>query len=134
MAGRVDSAARAVPMVGDRHLPRPDAAGIVEAMMSNAEHRVACRRECVGPGDSGKAHLACAVLCSLEPICKRHAGQHHRFFGDRHTGPNGWQDCRGELFPALPIVFCFGAFAPLLEMQLARRTTLNFAWPFGTRR
>ena len=44
---------------------------------------------------------------------QRHARQHHRFFTDQHMALEGWQDCRVVLFPAVLMVFFFGAFAVL---------------------
>lgn len=63
-------------------------------------------------------------------IYKRHAGQHHRFFTDRHMALEGWQDCRVVLFPAVLMVFFFGVFAAPTGLLLAWLATPNVAWLF----
>jgi hypothetical protein len=63
-------------------------------------------------------------------VYERHAGQHHRFFTDRHMALEGWQDCKVVLFPAVLIVFYFGAFAVPLGLLLAWLTTANVALLF----
>jgi hypothetical protein len=60
-------------------------------------------------------------------VYERHAGQHHRFFTDRHMALEGWQDCKVVLFPAVLMVFYFGAFALPLGLLLAWLTTANVA-------
>ncbi len=66
----------------------------------------------------------------LSLIYERHAGQHHRFFTDRHMELEGWQDCKVVLFPAVLMVFFFGAFALPLGLLLAWLTNANVAWLF----
>jgi hypothetical protein len=63
-------------------------------------------------------------------IYRRHAGQHHRFFTDEHMALEGWADCKVVLFPAVLMVFFFGAFALPLGLLLAWLTTSNVAWLF----
>ena len=63
-------------------------------------------------------------------VYERHAGQHHRFFTDRHMALEGWQDCKVVLFPAVLMVFYFGAFALPLGLLLAWLTTANIALLF----
>ncbi len=63
-------------------------------------------------------------------IYRRHSGQHHRFFTDRHMALEGWQDCKVVLFPAVLMVFYFGAFATPVGLLLAWLTTANVAWLF----
>ncbi|RFF30789.1 sterol desaturase family protein [Wenzhouxiangella sediminis] len=63
-------------------------------------------------------------------IYKRHAGQHHRFFTDRHMALEGWHDCRVVLFPAVLMVFFFGVFALPSGLLLAWLATSNVAWLF----
>lgn len=63
-------------------------------------------------------------------VYKRHAGQHHRFFTDRHMALEGWRDCKAVLFPAVLMVFFFGAFAAPMGLLLAWVTTANVAWLF----
>jgi hypothetical protein len=63
-------------------------------------------------------------------VYKRHAGQHHRFFTDRHMALEGWRDCKVVLFPAVLMVFFFGAFALPLGLLLAWLSTANVAWLF----
>lgn len=63
-------------------------------------------------------------------IYQRHAGQHHRFFTDRHMALEGWGDCKVVLFPAVLMVFFFGAFALPLGLLLAWLTTANVALLF----
>jgi hypothetical protein len=66
----------------------------------------------------------------LSVIYKRHAGQHHRFFTDQHMALGGWRDCKVVLFPAVLMVFFFGAFALPIGLVLAWLTTANVAWLF----
>jgi hypothetical protein len=66
----------------------------------------------------------------LSLIYKRHAGQHHIFFTDQHMALEGWRDCKVVLFPAVLMVFFFGAFALPLGLLLAWLTTANVAWLF----
>jgi hypothetical protein len=146
-------------------------------MSTNADYRRAYRHAHVGPGYSGRAHLAFVLLFSLggiglciwqleavQPlewltvplaflyanlveyaghrwvmhrkvpglglVYKRHSGQHHRFFTDRHMALEGWQDCKVVLFPAVLMVFFFGAFATPVGLLLAWLTTANVAWLF----
>lgn len=146
-------------------------------MATNADYRDAYRREHVGPGYSGKAHLAFVLLFGvggmavcvwqleavrplewltvplaflyanlveyaghrwvmhrkvpgLGLIYRRHSGQHHRFFTDRHMALEGWQDCKVVLFPAVLMVFFFGLFATPVGLLLAWLTTANVAWLF----
>lgn len=63
-------------------------------------------------------------------IYERHAGQHHRFFTDRHMELEGWRDLQAVLFPAVLMVFYFGAFALPLGLLLAWLTTVNVALLF----
>ncbi len=63
-------------------------------------------------------------------IYKRHAGQHHRFFTDEHMALDGWRDCKVVLFPAVLMVFYFGAFAVPLALLLAWLTSVNVAYLF----
>lgn len=63
-------------------------------------------------------------------VYDRHAGQHHRFFTDRHMALEGWQDCKVVMFPAVLMVFYFGAFAVPLGLLLASLTTDNVALLF----
>ncbi len=63
-------------------------------------------------------------------IYRRHAGQHHRFFTDQSMALEGWRDCKVVLFPAILMVFFFGAFALPLGLLLAWLTTANVAWLF----
>jgi hypothetical protein len=63
-------------------------------------------------------------------IYQRHAGQHHRFFTDQDMALDGWQDCKVVLFPAVLMVFFFGAFAAPLGLLLAWLTTTNTALLF----
>ncbi len=63
-------------------------------------------------------------------VYKRHSGQHHRFFTDRHMALEGWQDCKVVLFPAVLMVFFFGAFATPVGLLLAWLATANVAWLF----
>ncbi len=63
-------------------------------------------------------------------VYKRHSGQHHRFFTDRHMALEGWQDCKVVLFPAVLMVFFFGAFATPVGLLLAWLATPNVAWLF----
>jgi hypothetical protein len=63
----------------------------------------------------------------LGVVYKRHAGQHHRFFTDRDMALESWRDCKAVLFPAVLIVFYFGAFAVPLALLLAWLTTANVA-------
>ncbi len=63
-------------------------------------------------------------------IYRRHAGQHHRFFTDQSMALEGWRDCKVVLFPAVLMVFFFGAFAVPLGLLLAWLTTANVAWLF----
>jgi hypothetical protein len=151
--------------------------GMLQHMSSTAEYRAAYRQAHIGPGYSGEAHLAFAVLFSIggvvlagtqlravQPlewltvplaflyanlveyaghrwvmhrrvrglglIYERHAGQHHRFFTDRHMQLEGWQDCKVVLFPAVLMVFYFGAFALPLGLLLAWLFSANVAWLF----
>jgi hypothetical protein len=60
-------------------------------------------------------------------VYKRHAGQHHRFFTDRDMALEGWRDCKAVLFPAVLIMFYFGAFAVPLALLLGWLTTANVA-------
>lgn len=66
----------------------------------------------------------------LTLIYKRHAGQHHRFFTDRHMALEGWQDCKVVLFPAVLMIFFFGLFAAPIGLLLAWLATANVAWLF----
>lgn len=66
----------------------------------------------------------------LSAIFERHAGQHHRFFTDRHMALEGWQDCRVVLFPAVLMVFFFGAFAVPAAVLLSWLASANVAWLF----
>lgn len=146
-------------------------------MSSNAEYRVAHRRENIGPRYSGRAHLAFILFFTLAGIAlcgwqlesvaalewlaipltfvyanlveyvghrwvmhrnvpglgliyKRHAGQHHHFFTDRHMALEGWPDCRVVLFPVVLMVFFFGVFALPSGLLLAWLASPNVAWLF----
>ncbi len=63
-------------------------------------------------------------------IYRRHAGQHHRFFTDQHMALEGWRDCKVVLFPAILMIFFFGAFAAPLGLLLAWLASANVAWLF----
>jgi hypothetical protein len=63
-------------------------------------------------------------------VYKRHAGQHHRFFTDEHMALDDWRDCKVVLFPAVLMVFYFGAFAVPIGLLLAWLTTANVAFLF----
>lgn len=63
-------------------------------------------------------------------VYRRHAGQHHRFFTDQHMALEGWRDCKVVLFPAILMIFFFGAFAAPLGLLLAWFATANVAWLF----
>ncbi len=63
-------------------------------------------------------------------VYRRHSGQHHRFFTDRHMALEGWRDCKVVLFPAVLMVFFFGAFATPVGLLLAWLATANVAWLF----
>jgi hypothetical protein len=63
-------------------------------------------------------------------IYERHAGQHHRFFTARNMQLEGWQDCKVVLFPAVLMVFYFGAFALPLGLLLAWLFSTNVALLF----
>ena len=63
-------------------------------------------------------------------VYKRHAGQHHRFFTDRHMALVSWRDCKAVMFPAVLMVFYFGAFAVPLGLLLAWLSTANIAYLF----
>jgi hypothetical protein len=63
-------------------------------------------------------------------VYERHAGQHHRFFTDQHMALEGWRDCKVVLFPAVLMVFYFGAFAVPLGLLLAWLATANVALLF----
>jgi hypothetical protein len=67
---------------------------------------------------------------ALGLVYERHAGQHHHFFTDQHMALEGWQDCKVVLFPAVLMVFYFGAFAVPLGLLLAWLTTANVALLF----
>jgi len=69
-------------------------------------------------------------LPGLRLVFKRHAGQHHRFFTDRHMALEGWRDCRVVLFPAVLMVFFFGAFAVPAGVLLTWLASANVAWLF----
>ncbi len=66
----------------------------------------------------------------LTMVYKRHAGQHHRFFTDQHMALDGWGDCKVVLFPAILMVFFFGAFALPIGLLLAWLSSANVAWLF----
>jgi hypothetical protein len=63
-------------------------------------------------------------------IYHRHAGQHHRFFTDQHMALESWRDCKVVLFPAVLMIFFFGAFALPIGLLLAWLTSANVAWLF----
>lgn len=63
-------------------------------------------------------------------IYERHARQHHRFFTDREMALESWQDCRVVLFPAVLMVFFFGAFALPVGLLLAWLVSANVALLF----
>ncbi|MBB6087938.1 sterol desaturase family protein [Wenzhouxiangella marina] len=63
-------------------------------------------------------------------IYKRHSGQHHRFFTDQVMELESWRDCKVVLFPAVLMVFFFGAFALPVGLVLAWGFSANVAWLF----
>lgn len=63
-------------------------------------------------------------------IYRRHAGEHHRFFTHEHMELEGWHDLKVVLFPAVLMVFFFGAFATPIGLLLAWLATANVAWLF----
>lgn len=61
---------------------------------------------------------------------ERHAGQHHRFFTDRHMALESTRDLKAVLFPAVMISFFLLAFALPVGLLLASLATPNVAWLF----
>ena len=69
-------------------------------------------------------------VAGLGLIYRRHAGQHHRFFTDSRMELESWRDCKAVLFPAVLMVFFFGAFAAPVGLLLAWLASANVAWLF----
>jgi len=66
----------------------------------------------------------------LQIVYERHAGQHHRFFTDRHMALESTRDLKAVLFPAVMISFFLVAFALPVGLLLAWLATPNVAWLF----
>ncbi len=66
----------------------------------------------------------------LRIVYERHAGQHHRFFTDRHMAFESIRDLKAVLFPAVMISFFLLAFAMPVGLLLAWLATPNVAWLF----
>jgi len=66
----------------------------------------------------------------LQIVYQRHAGQHHRFFTDRHMALESTRDLKAVLFPAVMIGFFLLAFALPVGLLLAWLATPNVAWLF----